>query len=151
MRHEFGIARGLGKNTVAGLRLAGERRRILNDLSRFSYSHFLPFTARTHSHKYNGLCTKKRGDEREGRGRKGGRPKRGSANRSRRVECHFLRFLTEEIVDRAPVVVRSPRWRKISNTKRSGSTGKREFVGWRVSDELKVLKVLKSYGANKVS
>lgn len=98
MRREFGIARGRGGKNTVGVATRGRMKKDLNDLSRFSYSHFPPFTARTHPHKHNGQCTKKRGEK------KGGRPKRGSANRSRRVECHFLRFLTEEIADRTIVV-----------------------------------------------
>lgn len=102
MQQEFGITSGAreGKN-MDGVATRGRMKKDLNDLSRFSYFYFPSFTVRTHPHKYNGQYTKKKGGERE---KKGGRPKRGSANRSRRVECHFLRFLMEQIVYRAVFV-----------------------------------------------
>lgn len=108
----------MGKNTVAGLRLAGERRRILNDLSRFSYSHFLPFTARTHSHKYNGLYTKKRGGREEGRGREGGREAKARVSEPfAEGGMSFSAVFNGGDRGSRTVVARSPRWRKISNTK----------------------------------
>lgn len=43
------------------------RMKDLNDLSRFFYSYFPSFTARTHPHKYNGQYTKKKGEREKGR------------------------------------------------------------------------------------
>lgn len=48
----------MDKNTV-GVVTRGRMKKDLNDLSRFSYSHFLPFIVRIHSHNIMASITKK--------------------------------------------------------------------------------------------
>lgn len=60
-----GVRHSEGAKTRSGCDLRGRMKKDLNDLSRFSYSHFPPFTARTHPHKYNDQYIRKKEEKGE--------------------------------------------------------------------------------------